>query len=159
MLTLTWLGMWALAAVAFALGWLFRGLIALDDVRALDAADPADLGGARTRGRSGGALLIVLLACAAPAAADEPRTWTIWRVDYIEKLEPKDHSITPLSTTALEPGLTRLECEIIRQGTVADYRLDSYKTPIPDGASVMDAPNKRHRVTRFVCSREKPRVP
>jgi hypothetical protein len=115
-------------------------------------ADPLRLGG------YGVALLLLLLAWQ-PAAAQDPRAWTLWRVHYWQKLVEGDSSVTLLETKSVASSLMRVECEIIKQGKVADERAASHKQPFPDGASMMDVPNKRNLVTRFVCSREKPRVP
>jgi hypothetical protein len=80
-------------------------------------------------------------------------------VDYWQKLVEGDSSVTPLETKSVEASLTRVECEIIKQGKVADERAAGDKEPFPDGASRLDVQNKRTLVSRFICSRDKPRVP
>jgi hypothetical protein len=109
---------------------------------------------------TGPPLIAFLLLASQPAAAQDPRTWTLWRVDYSQKMiESDSSSVPPPKTRSLEAGLTRVECEIIKQGKVADDRASGHKQSFPYGAALTDVPNRRLLITRFFCSREEPRIP
>jgi hypothetical protein len=105
-------------------------------------------------------VLPLALALATPAAADDPRTWTLWSVHYIQILTKDDDSKTAEKTTRWESDLTRTECELIKMGKVGDARADrSLYQPFPDGASLLDQRNSRLLITQYLCSKATPSNP
>ena len=107
------------------------------------------------------AAFLLALALAAPVAADDPRTWMLWRLDYVLMLGKGNGARVPEQTVALEGDLTRTECEIIKQGRVAEARAQGFLNPKswPNGASVLDMERQQSRITEYWCSKTTPSNP